>query len=407
MEVFHKVFKCDLCQYEVDMDITKFIRCVIKQINLAMFDMGSRAGTNLDVSVLEANSDQHNKEDREIEDWTKGKQRTYYDAIEIQKELEEMETFRPKNLISIIASKERQVIEYNSEFLQNGLLKVTHYYSFLYLPEIEHFLSFPITYYNYLKDFYESLPRKFNLHLTIHDFICLNHLNDEHNFITDSLMNIYTLILLKFYELENVVTVFDVRQSSCVFQNKKNNISFLRFPTKINQYLIIPFLKKQGHWVFFLVDTLNDELHYINPSSNDCQSEETQEFFEKCKLLLKKIKLSNSNWNISQYLNADGCVQNSGFNVLMYIENIFEQLHSNIAEITYSYKTTLYLFKKYMRNDLIANSERVDIYCIKCGTKNPSIAKNCRMCLKICCIHCQESIIDNVCIICKSCFVNK
>lgn len=397
MEVFHKVFKCDLCQSKKDMDITKFIRCVMKQINLSMYDMGSN-DVNLDESVLEDNCDQHNREDREMENWNKGKQRTYYDAIEIQKELEEMEIFRPKNIISIIASKEKQVIEYNSEFLENGLLKATQYYSFLYFPEIENFLSFPVTYYNYLKNFYESLPRKFNLHLTIHDFICLNNLIDEHNFITDSLINIYILILLKFYELENVVTVFDVRQSSYVFQNKRLNISFLRFPKKINRYLIIPFLKKRGHWVFFLVDTLNANLTYVNPSSDDPQTEDNQEYFEKCKLFWEKIKLSNINWNNFQFLNYDGCVQNSGFYILMYIENIFEQLQGNPTEITYSYNTTLDLFKNYMRNDLIVNSENVVCYCIECGTKNPSIAKKCRMCLKICCIHCEESIIDNVCI---------
>lgn len=151
-----------------------------------------------------------NAEDRMEECWQRGKVHTYYDAKLIQKEVEEVESFRPKQIITAIELSQplhTSVPQNNLKFLSNGLIYMQNYYSFLYLKEIDLYLNFPITFYNFPTTLYKVIPYKFNSYLTVHDFISLNNFENSNNFITDSIVNMYCMLLITSYKLEDVLTV--------------------------------------------------------------------------------------------------------------------------------------------------------------------------------------------------------
>lgn len=147
------------------------------------------------------------------EGWSRRRKRTYYDAELIQKEIDEMELLRPKQLLTAIEMDEpsySSISPNNLRFFSNGLLCTKGYYSFTYLKDIDTLLDFQITFYGFLSHHYEKLPFKFNLSLTVHDFLSLNNFDDSKNFITDSVINIYSLLISKFYEVDIDLTIFDV-----------------------------------------------------------------------------------------------------------------------------------------------------------------------------------------------------
>lgn len=402
-EAFHMVFKVVLNSNEKDMLPSRFARSAMKQINVAMYNMGTDEYGCLREADVEVTEDQME------EGWKRGKNRSYYDAALIQRETAEMELFRPKQLITAIEITEPDhtgISKNNLKFFPNGLLSIKSYYSFTYLKDIDIYLDVPITFYNRLSDYYEKLPFRFNLSLTVQDLLSINNFDDSRNFVTDGVMNIYSLLLLRFYKLEDIVTIFDVRQSTHIFENLKYHNIHERLPKNITNFLIFPFIIESNHWVICFVDLKKFCFSFIDPLELSPKKESINKYIKKLDIFLNKIKKTNTkpkiNWLIKEYktqLIKDK--SNSGYQVLILVEMIAEQCKDNCKDFDFLSSPPIDYIKNSIKNDLLINSENVRQYCMKCGVERSTELKKCDICKKICCIECKDIMSSNICIFCK------
>lgn len=223
------------------------------------------------------------------------------------------------------------------------------------------------------------------------------------NFITDSIVNISSLLLIINYKLEDVLTVFDATQSTSIFTQKKPFNIKDRLPVKINKFLLFPFLTENGTWALVFVNIKDCYFACVDPTKKNFNNK-VSITIQLNKFLKSVININNDIENVNiAFKEVDG--PDSGYTVLILIEMICKSLKNN-SKFDFNQLPNMDIFKKNILNLLLTKSENISLRCMQCQKQiKPNVQYfSCKFCFKSTCKDCQN--IDYFCKIC-SCFMCK